>query len=122
MSSDSEFVQRLRRSPEEVRQIRWVGGITVVLTLGVTIWIFTWCQLPGSGPFLSHERFSLRELMSYALSLGCGGILIGWKLSHLNDMFWDTFGTDRRTELLIRYHDLLAQHNLLPDSPTTANN
>ena len=88
----------------------------MVLTLGVIGWVSTWYQFPGSGPFLPNERFSLRELMSYSLALGGVGILIGIKLSHSIEMLWDTFMTDRKTDLLLRYHDLLAQHNLLPDS------
>ena len=94
-------------------------AVVFMAFIGIVVWemrrVF---QVPGPvAPGLMV--FRLEELLLCVSMAGLVGLTFGFKIGHCFQMAAEMFWGDRQTELLIRYHDILNEHNLLSQTTST---
>ena len=111
--SDEEFVEQLRKSSDPARLWRWRALLFIVLI----VLVFKALQAPL--PAMPAGRvFNLRELKFYVVCTGVVCLFFGLRIGHWFHGAVQEFWGDRRTDLLLHYHDILSQHDLLSQPPT----
>ncbi len=117
-TSDKEFVEQLRKSSESFERWKWMGLLFVAVSL-VAIWHLTNLFVPPIPNAPPGMVFDVPELMFYVFVSGLISLIVGVKIGHSFHSLTEILLGDRRTDLLIRYHDLLDEHNLLNQTTST---
>ena len=113
--SDDEFIEQLRKSAAWSKRWWWLKlvPLAVVAMMGWEVMKFA----NGPGP-IGPARFGRNEVLFWASLTGIVSFGMGFKVGHAFMATSETLWGDRGTELLIHYHDLLNEHNLLNQATT----
>ena len=115
VQSDEAFIEQIRKSADWSKRWWWlqVLPLAVIVVMGWEVQKFA----QGPGP-IGQARFGWDELRFWASLAGIFCFGAGFKIGHVFMSTAETFWGDRRTDLLLRYHDLLNEHNILPKPQT----
>lgn len=110
VQSDEAFIQQIRKSADWSKRWQWLQllPLAVIAAMGWEVQKFA----QGPGP-MGQARFGWDELRFWASLAGIFGFASGFKIGHVLMSTAETFWGDRRAELLLKYHDILSQHDLL---------
>lgn len=110
--TDEQYIARIRRDKLKLKGWQpWL--ITLHFACSVLFFfLLGWMHKELTECVLANP-WMIPPLVPVCAAMGFGiGLQLSQSITGLFQLLWG----DRQADLLLRYHDLLAQHNLLPDS------